>query len=110
MPSTTYHASDFLRAAERIGVPVTVGTDGSQAFHELVPGSTITLDFDDLAGAGAEVAAFHRRFPIGAVVAAVGYRFGRFFFCYIFLYNPSLLSPMGAVTYLLWEVSTLTPW
>ena len=70
MPSTTYHASDFLRAAERIGVPVTVGTDGSQAFQELVPGSTITLDFDDLAGAGDEVAAFHRRFPIGAVVAA----------------------------------------
>lgn len=70
MPSTTYHASDFLRAAERLGVPVTVGTDGSQAFQELVPGSTITLDFDDLAGASAEVAEFHRRFPIGAVVAA----------------------------------------
>ena len=70
MPSTTYHASDFLRAAEQIGVPVTVGTDASQAFQELVPGSTITLDFDDLAGASAEVAAFHRRFPIGAVVAA----------------------------------------
>ncbi len=70
MPSTTYHASDFVRAAERLGVPVTVGTDGSQVLQEQLPGSTITLDFDDLAGASAEVAKLHRRFPIGAVVAA----------------------------------------
>ncbi len=70
MPSTTYHASDFVRAAARLGVPVTVGTDGSQVFQELVPGSTITLDFDDLAAARTAVAEFHRCFPIGAVVAA----------------------------------------
>ena len=69
MPSTTYHASDFMRAAERLGVPITVGTDGSQALQELAPGSTITLDFDDLAGASAAVAELDRRFPIGAVVA-----------------------------------------
>ncbi len=70
MPSTTYHAADFMRAAARLGVPVTVGTDGSQAFQDLVPGSTITLDFGDLAGASAAVVELHRRFPIGAVVAA----------------------------------------
>ena len=70
MPSTTYHASDFIEAAGRLGVDVTVGTDASQALQEVVPGSTVTLDFDDLPGATAEVAAFHQRFPIDAVVAA----------------------------------------
>lgn len=70
MPSTTYHASDFVRAAERLRVTVTVGTDVKQALQELAPGSTIALDFNDLTGASAEVAEFHRRFPVDAVVAA----------------------------------------
>ena len=69
MPSTTYHASDFVQATERLSVAMTVGTDGQQALQEIAPGSTITLDFKDLVGASATVEEFHRRFPVDAVVA-----------------------------------------
>ena len=69
MPSTTYHASDFVQAAARLGVTITVGTDGQQALQKIAPESTITLDFKDLVGACARVEKFHRRFPIDAVVA-----------------------------------------
>ena len=69
MPSTTYHASDFVQAAARLSVTITVGTDGQQALQKIAPESTITLDFKDLVGACDRVEEFHRRFPIDAVVA-----------------------------------------
>jgi len=70
MPTNTYHAADFVSAAERLDVAVTVGTNGSQALQALTPGSTLTLDFSDLDGATQAIEEFHRTFPIGAVVAA----------------------------------------
>lgn len=69
MPTNTYHATDFVDAAERLGVAVTVGTNGSQALQALTPGSTLTLDFDDLDGATAAIEELNREFPIDAVVA-----------------------------------------
>jgi biotin carboxylase len=70
MPSNTYHAADFVAAAGRLGVDVTVGTDGSQALESLAPGSSLRLDFDDLDGAVAAITVLHARYPIDAVVAA----------------------------------------
>lgn len=69
MPTNTYHAADFVAAAERLGVAVTVGTNGSQALQTLTPGSTLTLDFGDTEGAREAIEEFHRSYPIGAVVA-----------------------------------------
>jgi biotin carboxylase len=70
MPTNTYHAADFVAAAEQLGVAVTVGTNGSQALQTLTPGSTLTLDFDDLGGATAAIEESNREFPFDAVVAA----------------------------------------
>jgi len=69
MPTNTYHAADFVNAAEHLGVDVSVGTNGSQALQALTPGSTLTLDFDDLDGATAAIEDFHGGFPLDAVVA-----------------------------------------
>ena len=33
MPTNTYHAADFVNAAEHLGVDVSVGTNGSQALR-----------------------------------------------------------------------------
>lgn len=70
MPTNTYHAADFVAAAESLDVAVTVGTNGSQALQALTPGSTLTLDFGDLDGATEAIEEFHQDYPIGAVVAA----------------------------------------
>jgi len=70
MPTTTYHAADFVDAAAALGVGVTVGTNGSQALQEQTPGSTLTLDFDDLEASVEAIEALHRDYPLSAVVAA----------------------------------------
>ncbi len=70
MPTSTYHAHDFVEAAARLGIDVTVGTDGSQALQVLVPGSTLTLDFGDDSASRAAIVDFAREFPIDGVVAA----------------------------------------
>ncbi len=70
MPTNTYHAADFVAAAESLGVDVTVGTNGSQALQAQTPGSTLTLDFLDLERSVEQIEAFHLDFPLAGVVAA----------------------------------------
>jgi biotin carboxylase len=70
LPSTSYRASDFLIAAERLGVTVVVGSNERQALEAVVPGRTITLDFTDLKGSTEKGVAFAADHPIDAVVSA----------------------------------------
>ena len=70
MPTNTYHASDFVDAASQLGVDITVGTNGSQALQALTPGSTVTVDFDDLDTAVSAIEALNAEFPLDAVVAS----------------------------------------
>ncbi len=70
MPATTYRATDFLTAAERIGVEVTVGTNGQQALEAVVPGGTFTLDFLDVPRCIETVTRFAKTRPFQAVVAS----------------------------------------
>src|SRR5262245_50736688 len=69
MTTATYRASAFLEAARALGVPVVVGTDRPQALASLHPEGHLTLDFADETGATAEIVAFARRTPLGAVIA-----------------------------------------
>ena len=70
MPTSTYHAHDFLAAAARLQLDVTVGTNGTQALQEFVPGSALTLDFTDVCASSAAIVDFAAEFPIDGVVAA----------------------------------------
>jgi biotin carboxylase len=67
---TTYKAQSFLDAAARLGVAVTVGTDRRQVLSALHPAGNLTVDFARPEAAAREVAAFARRYPIDAVIAA----------------------------------------
>ncbi len=69
MTANTYRASDFLAAAERLGVRVTVGTDRPNVLENVVPGSALTLDFFDPKRAAGAIQAFAEAYPIEAVVA-----------------------------------------
>ncbi len=68
LPTTTYRAHDFLEAARRLGVEVTVGSDRRQALESLAPGKTLALDFVDPAAAAAVAREFARSYPVDAVV------------------------------------------
>jgi biotin carboxylase len=69
IPSESYRTADFLAAADRLGVEVVVGSDQRQTLEEVVPGSSLTLDFLDPRGAVEKVVRFAKDHPLNAVVS-----------------------------------------
>lgn len=70
MTTTSYRAGAFLEAAERLGLPVVVGSDRPQVLSAANPGGSLTLDFPVPEEASHAIVEFAKRYPIGAVVAA----------------------------------------
>jgi biotin carboxylase len=68
MRTRTYRAKAFLRAAERLGVAVSVATEREQPLARLAPGATVALDFANARRAHSQIAEFAERFPVDAVV------------------------------------------
>ena len=69
LPTRTYRAHDFMEAARRLGLEVTVGSERRQAFASLFPGGHLQLDFLRPRQAVRAIAAFVRSYPLDAVVA-----------------------------------------
>ncbi len=69
MPTRTYRAHDFLEAAGRLGVNVTVGSERKQALADLTPGNTLALDFRHVRDATEAIVAFAKDYPLDAVIA-----------------------------------------
>lgn len=69
LPTRTYRAHDFMEAARRLGLEVTVGSERRQAFASLFPGGHLQLDFLRPRQAVRAIAAFARSYPLDAVVA-----------------------------------------
>jgi formate-dependent phosphoribosylglycinamide formyltransferase (GAR transformylase) len=70
MTTATYRAQAFLDAARRLDIPVTVGSERSQALAAVNPAGHLLLDFSAPAEATRTVVEFAKAYPIGAVVAA----------------------------------------
>jgi len=69
LPTRTYRAHDFMEAARRLGLEVTVGSERRQALASLFPGGHLQLDFLRPRQAVRTIAAFARSCPLDAVVA-----------------------------------------
>ena len=69
LPTRTYRARDFMEAARRLGLDVTVGCERRQAFASLFPGGHLQLDFLRPRLAVRAITAFARSYPLDAVVA-----------------------------------------
>ena len=69
LPTRTYRAHDFMAAARRLGLAVTVGSERQQAFAVLFPGGHLQLDFLRPRQALQAIVAFARSYPLDAVVA-----------------------------------------
>ncbi len=68
LPTTTYRAPDFMKAAEALEVEVVVGSDRRQALADLTPGKTIALDFSRPGVAAQEILEFAERYQLDAVL------------------------------------------
>ena len=69
LPTRTYRAHDFMEAARRLGLAVTVGSERRQVFASRFPGGHLQLDFLRPRQAVRAIAAFARSYPLDAVVA-----------------------------------------
>jgi biotin carboxylase len=68
LPNTTYRTADFLAAAGKLGVDVTVATDEPSAVEGLNPDGLVSLDFRDPEGAARRAGEIARGRPFDAVV------------------------------------------
>lgn len=68
MPTTTYRAHDFLEAASRLGVEVTVGTDRRQALEGEAPGRVLALPFSRPERSVGEIVSFAAARPVRAIL------------------------------------------
>jgi biotin carboxylase len=68
LPTTTYKASDFLAAAERLGLEITVASEEASTLEGLNPPGFLTLDFRDPRSCAAKAAVFAKEHPIDVVV------------------------------------------
>jgi biotin carboxylase len=68
MPTRTYRARAFMKAAKKLGAEVTVGTERRNALEGKAPGTTVALAFRDPTRAVEQAAAFHRDYPLDVVV------------------------------------------
>jgi len=68
LPTTTYRAHDFIKAAARLGVETVVGSDQKQALQDVQPARGVTLDLRDPEKAAGQIAAFATRHPLKAII------------------------------------------
>ena len=69
IPTTSYRVSDFLEAAHRLDVEVTVGSNRRQVLEKYSRGRTVTLNFRELEKGTRQIVDFARRYPLKAIVA-----------------------------------------
>ncbi|HEY2563016.1 MAG TPA: ATP-grasp domain-containing protein [Acidimicrobiales bacterium] len=69
LPTATYRASDFIAAADRLGVDVVVGSEHRQALATAMGDRAVVVPLDDPTAAVRAIAALHDRTPLDAVLA-----------------------------------------
>ncbi len=68
LPTATYRATAFLRAAAAAGVEVVVASEETPTLSGRMVGRTLTLDLSDPGQSGETAAAFAARWPVDAVI------------------------------------------
>lgn len=69
MMTKTYRAGAFLEAAERLRLPVAVGSELTHVLAGANPDGHLTLDFSDLEGSVEAIVEYAKRVPIASVIA-----------------------------------------
>ena len=69
IPHSSYRTPDFMAAAERLGLRITVGTDVEQPLASIDPGGLVALDFADPRHGADQVEAFAADHPFDTLLA-----------------------------------------
>ncbi len=69
MTSNSYQASAFLRAAQKLGIEVVIGSEAEHVLTDLNPGGHLALNFEEPEEAIDSVIAHAKSYPIRAVVS-----------------------------------------
>jgi biotin carboxylase len=69
LPTSTYRATDFVRAAGRLGAEVVVGSEERQALADDMGDRAVVVPLSDISRSVDAIAVLHERSPIDAVVA-----------------------------------------
>ena len=69
IPTTSYRVKDFLAAAEKAGVRVTIGSDDDGVLRSFQSCGTLTLDFEALDKNISSIQAFHREHALTSIIA-----------------------------------------
>ncbi len=68
VPTTSYRIGDFLDAAERLGVAVTVGSDQQHVLEAVSRGGTLAVDLADAERGAAQICAHAKTWPLAAII------------------------------------------
>ncbi len=68
LPTKTYRATDFLEAATRLGVEVTVASEEKNVLESQNPAGYLWFNFEDLDSCQQSVLEFARKYPLAAVL------------------------------------------
>jgi biotin carboxylase len=68
IPTTSYKAHDFLDAAERLGLAVSVGSDQPQVLEAFSQGGSVTVDFHDQERGLRQILDHAATYPLAAVL------------------------------------------
>lgn len=68
LPTTTYRTEDFLEAARKLGIELTVASEQPNTLEDQHPRDLLTLNFRDPDSAARAVVEFSKRVPINAVL------------------------------------------
>ena len=68
IPTTSYRTKDFLSAAIKAGVDVTVGSNDHNVLSELQPEGTLTIDFNNLNGSVKTIKSFNKCHPVVSII------------------------------------------
>ena len=69
LPTATYRASDFVTAADHLGVDVVVGSEHRQALATSMGDRAVVVPLADATAAVGAIVALHQRSPLDAVLA-----------------------------------------
>ncbi|MDP9420665.1 MAG: phosphoribosylglycinamide synthetase, partial [Actinomycetota bacterium] len=69
LPTGTYRAGDFVRAASRLGAEVVVASEHRQAMATSMEGRALVVPLDRPEAAAESIVVFARDHPVDAVVA-----------------------------------------
>ncbi len=68
LPTRTYRAGAFLKAARQLGIEVVVGSNQAQTLSRYLPAKSLTLNFHKPEQATQKIVEFARKYPFDAVV------------------------------------------